>query len=60
MLKILDPALLLGFLAAGLAGGYTESASLSLLAAVLGFAALIAAAVTAIILFMLKGELRNA
>ena len=60
VLKILDPALLLGFLAAGLAGGYTGSESLSLLTVLLGIAALIAPVVTAIVLFMLRRDLRNA
>ena len=59
VLRILDPLLCLGFVAAAFAGVSSGSMGLTGLAGVLGLAALAAAIVTMIVLFRLRGEIRR-
>ncbi len=59
MLRFLNPALMLGFVLAGIMGVSAGSASLTVIAAVLGAAALAAAIVTMVVLFGLKKEISD-
>ena len=59
VLKYLNPALLLGFVAVGIAGVTAKSAALTLLAGLLGVAALAAAIVTMVVLFQLRKEISD-